>query len=194
MYCLDSDSQCSYKTIKTGEAFLQLRSSKVVGLGGNSTGNGVFTLKKIPANTWLTSYAPLAPVRVGRHPGSDYIIKTTIRNGTEVEIDGTLCPLGIGNKIQDGSFPFCLVPERYSALIKKRVNCEIADRDGEVWLRSTCVIAAGDELLTRYSHDNSYWYLQFSKPQLKGIRQALLSSTTNSLHEAEAIIRTYKMQ
>lgn len=190
-----SGSQHSYKTIKTGEAFLQVRSSEVVGLAGLSTGDGVFTLKKIPANAWLTSYAPLAPIRVGQqHSSSDYIIKTTTKNGTEVEIDGALCPLGIGKKIQDGSFPFCLVPEKYSALIKWRVNCEIADRDGEIWLRSTRDIAAKEELLTKYSHDNSYWYLQFSKAQLREIRQALLSSTTNSLQEAEAIMRTYKMR
>ena len=111
-----------------------------------------------------------------------------------MEIDGALCPLGIGKKIQDGSFPFCLVPEKYSALIKRRVNCMIADRDGEIWLKSTRDIAAEEEILTKYSHDNSYWYLQFSKAQLSGIRQALLSSTTNSLQEAESIIKAYEVR
>ena len=166
-----------------------------MGLGGLSTGDGVFTLKGIPENTWITSYAPLAPMRVGRHHlSSDYIIKTTTKAGTEVEIDGALCPLGIGKKIQDGSFPFCLVPEKYSSLIKRRVNCMIAERDGEIWLKSTRNIEAQAEILTKYSHDNSYWYLQFSKAQLSGIRQALLSSTTNTLQEAESIIRAYKVR
>lgn len=173
----------------------QVSQSEVVGIGGQSTGDGVFTLKNIPPNCWLTSYAPLAPLRAGHnHTGSDYIIKTTSNNGTEVEIDGSLCPIGIGCKVQDGTFPLFLLPEKYSVLLKKRVNCEIADRDGEVWLKSTRAITAGEELLTRYSHNNSYWTLhsQF-QPHLQGIRDALAQSTTNSLEEAENIIKNYKM-
>lgn len=185
-----SSLQNKYTAIQTGESFLQIRMSRVVGIGGSSTGNGVFTLKDIPANTWITSYAPLAPIRSGRnHAQSDYILKTR-RNDKEVEIDGGLCPLGIGRIIQDGSFPYCLAQEKFSALIKSRINCEIADRDGEVWFRSTHQINAGEELLTRYSHDNSYWCLQFHREQLDTIRVALLSANSSSSIEADNIIRS----
>lgn len=185
-----SSLQNKYMAIQTGEAFLQIKSSRVVGLGGSSTGNGVFTFKQIPAHTWITSYAPLAPLRSGRnHDHSDYMLKTR-RNGREVELDGSLCPLGIGRIIQDGTFPYCLSQETFSALIKSRVNCQIADRDGEIWFRSTREINAGEELLTQYSHDNSYWSLQFSRQQLDTIRLALLNAHSGSLAEAEAIIRS----
>lgn len=185
--------QNNYKTLETGEAFLQIRPSMVIGVGGQSTGNGVFTMKKIPESTWITSYAPLAPVRIGRHHApSDYILKTT-RNSKEVEIDGSLCPLGIGQIVQDGTFPFCLAHDKFSSLIKSRVNCEIGDRDGEIWLRSTRAIGPGEELLTRYSHDNSYWSLQYSKQDLQAIRNALLSSSGGSVVEAETIIRNINL-
>lgn len=190
MYNLHSSLQNKYRAVPTGEAFLQIRLSEVVGFGGSSTGNGVFTLKEIPELTWITSYAPLAPVRTGRnHAQSDYILQTR-RNDKEVEIDGSLCPLGIGRIIQDGSFPYCLAQEKFSALIRSRVNCGIADRDGEIWFRSTRTIHAGEELLTRYSHDNSYWSLQFSRPQIQAIRNALLTAHDGSLVEADIIIRS----
>jgi len=164
----------------------------VVGLGGCNTGNGIFTLKAIPVDTWITSYAPFAPIRRGsNHPHSDYIIKT-IRNQTEVEIDGSLCPLGIGKIIQDGTFPFCLAPEKFSSLIKARTNCAISDREGEIWMKSTRTILAGEELLTKYSHDSSYWYLQFSSAQIQAIRQALLTSPSASLSDAQAIIKDFQ--
>ena len=185
--------QNKYKTIETGEAFLQIRPSTVIGVGGHSTGNGVFTIKKIPDSTWITSYAPLAPMRTGRHhPPSDYILKTT-RNGKEVEVDGSLCPLGIGQIVQDGSFPFCLAQEKYSSLMKSRVNCEIGDRDGEIWLKTTRTIDPGEELLTRYSHDNSYWSLQFLSHHLQAIRNALLGASGSSLLEAETVIRSINL-
>lgn len=137
----------------------QASQSGVVGIGGHSTGD-VFTLKKKASNCWIASYEPLAPLSVGHnHTFSDYIIKSTASNGTEVEIDGSLCPIGIGCQVKDGTFLLFLLSEKYSVLIKKWVNCEIADRDGEVWLRSTRDITAGGELLTRYSHSNTYWAL-----------------------------------
>ena len=186
-----SDPCHNYKTVHTGEAFLQVRPSLVVGLGGANTGNGLFTLKEIPATTWVTSYAPLAPVRIGReHQQSDYILKTT-KNGREVEIDGSLCPFGLGKIVQDGSFPFCLA-DNFSRLVTTRVNCEITDRDGEVWLRSIRAILPSEELLTRYSHDNSYWKVQFSAQELQTIQSALLNCSGNNLLEAEEIIRNLR--
>lgn len=192
----DSNSHRKYNTIKTGEAFLQVRKSMVVGIGGHSTGNGIFTMKVIPANTWITSYAPLSPMQLAQTSSmdhSDYVI-TTIRNGVRVDVDGSLCPLGIGKIAQDGTFPFFLLPDKYSQIMKNRVNCLIADRDGEIWLRSNRVINAGEELLTRYSHNNSYWLLhsQF-KQHLQGIKQALQCAQTNTLEEAEGIIKNYNI-
>lgn len=73
--------------------------------------------------------------------------------------------------------------------MKSRVNCEIGERNGEIWLRSTRPIEAGEELLTRYSHDNSYWSLQYSAQQLGAIRRALLDSPDGSIAEAETVIR-----
>lgn len=148
-------------------------------------------MKGIPQGKWITSYAPLAPIRLGHgHDCSNYIIKT-IRNGCEFEVDGKLCPIGLGQLVQDGSFPFILALERFSPLIKSRVNCELANRDGEIWYRSTRYILAGEELYTKYSHDNSYWTLQFSKLQLDSLRKALLTAANGTLAEAERILRNF---
>lgn len=187
----NSSFECNYKTVETGEAFLQIRPSIIVGIGGHSTGMGLYTLKKIPENTWITSYAPTAPVRLGQNQSqSDYVL-TTVRDSCKVEIDGKLCPLGLGRIIQDGSFPFALAPEKFSALIKTRLNCQWANRDGEIWFKSTRTVLPGEELLTRYSHDNSYWNMQFSDKELHCLRQALLSSTDGSLSEGEIILRNF---
>jgi hypothetical protein len=73
------------------------------------------------------------------------------------------------------------------------VNCEIGDRDGEIWLRSTRAIGPGEELLTQYSHDNSYWSLQFSQLHLQAIRNALLGVSSASVNEAETVIRNINL-
>jgi len=122
--CSYSSHGCKYKTIQTGEQFLQAKSSMVVGISGNSTGMGLFTLKEIQQGKWITSYAPLAPVRIGHnYDDSNYIIKTT-RDGSEVEIDGKLCPLALGCMVQDGTFPFILALEKFPSLIKSLINYE----------------------------------------------------------------------
>ena len=43
--------------MRTGEAYLKAMNSQVVGIGGNSTGLGLFTLKKIPRGTLV--YVPM---------------------------------------------------------------------------------------------------------------------------------------
>ena len=108
-----------------------------------------------------------------------------------VEVDGKLCPVGLGKLVQDGSFPFVLAPEKFAPLVRSRLNCELANRDGEIWYRSTRDILAGEELYTKYSHDNSYWTLQFSDDQLQSLRQALLTASHGSLAEAERIVRNF---
>ena len=133
---------------------------------------------------------PLAPVHHGHSQStSDYIIKTT-QNGSEVEIDGNLCPLGLGRLIQDGTFPFFLAHEKFSNLIKCRTNCEWALRDGEIWFRATRRVLAGEELLTKYSHDNSYWTAIFTIKQQQELREALLKGH-GQLQEAEQILRSF---
>lgn len=152
---------------------------------------GLFSLKDIKPNTWITSYAPLAPVRLGHHhEQTDYIVKT-VRNGSEVEVDGKLCPLGLGRLVQDGTFPFILAPEKFGALVKSRLNCEWANRDGTIWFRSSRHIKAGEELYTRYSHDNSYWLLQYGREACQQLRQALMTAQRGSLGEAEMILRGF---
>lgn len=162
----------------------------MVGFGGVSTGRGVFTLKPIPPNTWITSYAPTAPFHPATpYSSSDYVLKT-IRNNVAMEVDGALCPLGLGKIIQDGSFPFTVAREKFGQLVKARVNCEWLIRGGEIWFKSTRAIRAGEELFTRYTHDNSYWTMQFTSEQLGFVRTALMSAPGNTLEDAESIIRS----
>jgi len=194
---LRSSSSCKYDTIKTAEGYLQVKRSNVVGLGGSSTGNGVFTLKDIFPGTWIVSYAPLAPFcRLGSNrsnTNTDYLLELRC-NDVVIEVDGSLCPLGIGKVIQDGTLSFCLLPSKFSSLIKSRLNCEFADRNGEIWLRSSRHIHAGEELLTRYSHNSSYWYRQFTTEQLNTIKTSLQSCPDNTLlHDAENIISTIQL-
>lgn len=152
---------------------------------------GLFTMEKIPKGTWITSYAPLAPVCLpSQSDGSDFIIKT-IKDGLEVEIDGNLCPLGLGRLVQDGTFPLYLASERFSALMRARINCEWSLRDGEIWFKSTRDIHSGEELFTRYTHDNSYWSVQFTPNQLQELRKSLLTAKDGTLQEAERILQGF---
>lgn len=50
----------NFEVVKTGEAFLQVRPSLVVGVGGQDTGLGLFTLQKIPRDTYM--YVPMLPL------------------------------------------------------------------------------------------------------------------------------------
>jgi len=184
----------SYKTISTGEQYLQVRKSSVVGISGCSTGFGLFTLKSIQQGQFITSYAPLAPIRSARSDvsDSDYVLKTSL-GGAEVEIDGELCPIGIGQRIQDGSFPFYLAPEKFSGLLKTRVNCEFTRRDSCIWFKATRPILAGEELFVRYSHDNSYWTNRFRNDPalLPSLRTSLLTASEGTLAEAENILMNF---
>ena len=184
-----------YKTISTGEQYLQVRPSSVVGISGRSTGYGLFTIKCIEQGQFITSYAPLAPVRPATNSltyDSNYVLKTSVC-GSEFEIDGQLCPIGLGQRIQDGSFPFFLAPEKFSGLLKTRINCEFAKRENTIWFKATRPIQAGEELFVRYSHNNSYWTTMFkNEPSLlPSLRQALLTATDGTLLEAERILKNF---
>ena len=91
-------------SLPTGETFLQFRPSKVVEDGGCDTGRGVFTLKEIPANTWICAYGPSAPIEPLMNDADDtgdYFIKLK-RKEAPAFIDGTKCCLGLGRMINDG--------------------------------------------------------------------------------------------
>ncbi|KAL9977771.1 hypothetical protein ACROYT_G015211 [Oculina patagonica] len=48
-----------YQTVKTGEGYLRVGISKVVGVGGHETGLGLYTLKNIPTDTYVCCIHPL---------------------------------------------------------------------------------------------------------------------------------------
>lgn len=150
-------------------------------------------MKPIPPGTWITSYAPTAPFHPARSTSSsDYILRT-VRNNTTVQVDGALCPLGLGKIIQDGSFPFIIAQEKFGPLVKARLNCEWLNREGEIWFKSTRAISAGEELFTRYTRDNSYWTVQYTLEQLQIIKTALMSTPGSSLEDAERVIRRIEL-
>ena len=111
--------------LSTAEGHLQVRESRCVGIGGQSTGDGLFTIKPIPAGTFICSYAPTAVVR--RHNGNrsgDYLI-TVEGPGFPVDLDGAenQYETGLGRIANDGTFPFALVRSKFTRLINPRVNC-----------------------------------------------------------------------
>ena len=188
-------SDRTYHTPKTGEAFLQVRKSKVPGVSNFDTGNGLFTIKDIPNGAWVTSYTQTAPFVTATNEiraSSDYILVFQSR-GKKVQVDGSKCHLGLGRIIQDGSFPLCLAPEKYSAVIKKRINVKWFLRGEEIWFKSLRDIKAEEELLTVYSEDNSYWTGEFSQETMSGLRQAFLDEPSDSFEKAEDIIRHFQL-
>lgn len=142
----------------------------------------------------MTSYAQIAPLVLSRDQdhSSDYILQFKWRD-QYVEFDGNTCCLGLGRIIQDGTFPFILVPEKYGTILKSRVNVkwQIRDSINDIWFKSTRNIAAGEELLTVYSQDNSYWTRQFSREVMEALRSALMSVPGNEIRQAEEIIRNF---
>ena len=80
----------------------------MVGLGGCSTGEGLFTLKPLRAEEWVCAYAPTAPFQVlttGQvDQAGDYFLTNTWR-GKNIGVDGRKCSLGLGKMINDGK-PF----------------------------------------------------------------------------------------
>lgn len=178
-----------YSPVRTGEGHLQVRRSKCVGIGGQSTGDGLFTVKPIEADTFICAYAPTAPVRYAseqRH--GDYLI-TIQREGRLVDVDGAenQFETGLGRICNDGSFPLALLRSKFGKIIDARVNCKFAKRNGEAWIKSTRKIAANEELLVCYSHDNSYWLTIFSNQQLERVKEALRSCGP-TLRDAEEAI------
>ena len=70
-----------------------------MGLGGCSTGDGLFTVKSLHADVWVCACAPTATFEV-LTPGQvdetgDYFLTTTWRL-KEVGVDGRKCSFGLG--------------------------------------------------------------------------------------------------
>ena len=84
----------NFEVVKTGEAFLQVRPSLVVGVGGEDTGLGLFTLRKIPRDRYVCAYAPTANLRES-HLDGDYVIEMTFKD-KNISVDGKQNTLELG--------------------------------------------------------------------------------------------------
>lgn len=122
---------------------------------------------------------------------SDYLLSFQLR-GNRVQLDGSKCYLGLSQIIQDGSFPLCLAPEKYTNVIKRCVNVKWFLRGEEISFKSLQEIKAGDELLTVYSEDNSYWTGEFMQT-MSGLCQAFLNEFGNDVQTAADIIRHFQL-
>lgn len=166
---------------------MQVQKSKVPGISNFNTGKGLFTIKDIPNGAWVTSYTQTAAVVTATN------LLSFILRGKRVQLDGSKCSLGLGRIIQDGSFPLCLAPEKYANVIKRRVNVKWFLRGDEIWFKSLRDIKAGEELLTVYADDNSYWTGEFTQQTMLGLRTAFLNEPRNDVQTAEDIIRHFHL-
>ena len=89
---------------------------------------GLFTLKPIPKNTYICAYAPTASMQAASNQEGDYVIMSL--GDKVVSMNGSQNPyeVGLGIYINDGSFPFFLVPSKFSKLVASRINCEFSNR------------------------------------------------------------------
>ena len=169
---------------------MQVRESTCVGIGGANTGAGLFTVRPIPANTFVCAYAPTASLR--RHDPNRYgdYLMTFQREGFSVDVDGAEneYETGLGRICNDGSFPFFLAGSKFSRLVAERCNCEFAKRKGCLWVKSKRYIQANEELFVRYTEDGRYWKSLFSDDQLNTIRRALQTCPA-TLHGANEVMR-----
>ena len=64
---------------RTAEGSLKILPSKVTGVCGVNTGNGVFTMVAIQPNIWVCSYTPSAPFEGATNAQGDYTLEFTWR-------------------------------------------------------------------------------------------------------------------
>ena len=95
--------------------------------------------------------------------------------------------------INDGSFPFFLVPSKFSKLVASRVSCEFSKWGDEVWIKSKWAICAREELLISYSANGSYWRTIFTADQLSIVKDAL-SRCGSTLEEANECTRNIDIE
>ena len=177
-----------------GDAFLKISKSEVVGFWGSDTGLGLFTLKPIPKNTYICAYAPTASMQVASNQEGDYVIDVSFGEKV-VSVNGAQNPyeIGLGIYINDGSFPFFLVPSKFSKLVASRVNCEFSKRGDEIWIKAKRDIPAKEELLISYSANGSYWRSIFTADQLSIVKDAL-SRCGSTIDEANECIRNIDIE
>ena len=110
-FFIDIDKNCPrshYTPVHTAEGHLQVRPSRCVGVGGQSTGDGLFKLKPIQPDTFVCAYAPTVPVRRFHwHRQGEYLI-TVQGEGDTVDVDGAENEFetGLGRICNDGAFPW----------------------------------------------------------------------------------------
>ena len=173
---------------------MKISKSQVAGFWGSDTGMGLFTLKLIPKNTYICAYAPTASMQPASNQQGDYVIDVSLGEKV-VSVNGAQNPyeIGLGIYINDGSFPFFLVPSKFSKLVASRVNCEFSKRGDEVWIKAKRDIRAKEELLISYSANGSYWRTIFTADQLLIVKDAL-SRCGSTLEEAEECIRNIDIE
>ena len=79
-------SQTPYNKTLSGEAYLYVSKSRVVGVGNADTGLGLFTYEDIPKNTYVCSYAPTASLKSTPQDG-DYAMQLTVA-GERISVNG----------------------------------------------------------------------------------------------------------
>ena len=175
--------------LSAAEGHTQVRKSRCVGIGRQSTGDGLFTVKPIPAGTFICSYAPTTTIRCrnGNRSG-DYLI-TVEGPGFPLDLDGAenQYETGLGRIANEGTIPFALIKLKFARLINQLVNCVFAKRKGNVWLKRA--IQANEELLVYYTEGLSYWRANFADQQLGRIREELQQCEA-TLRDAGQAIRS----
>ena len=85
-----------YTEAATGDTALFVWKSHVVGVGKVDTGLGLYTLKPIPKNTYICSYAPTASLKTTRQNG-DYAMELTVA-GEQISVNGkeNIFEIGLG--------------------------------------------------------------------------------------------------
>ena len=113
-FFIDIHKNCTrshYTPVHTAEGHLPVRPSRCIGIGGQSTSDGLFTIKPIQPDTFVCAYAPTAPVRrFHRHRQGEYLITVQGEDDT-VDVDGAENEFetGLGRICNDGAFPLALV-------------------------------------------------------------------------------------
>ena len=132
------------------------------------------------------------PLRRGQV--GDYVFDMRLGQ-RHVTTDGAKNPyeIGLGRYLNDGSFPFFLAGSKFSRYVANRVNCEYAHRGDELWIRTKRDIAAGEELLIKYSYDGSYWSTIFTRDQMSQVKDALLRCGP-TIEEANECIRNIEIE
>ena len=107
----------------------------------------------------------------------DYVIYMSLGEKV-VSVNGAQNPyeIGLGIYINYGSFPFFLVPSKFSKLVASRVICEFSKGEDEVWITTKRATRAKEELLIRYSANVSYWRTIFTADQLSIVKDAISRS------------------